>query len=103
MFRVIAPDERNWSTCKRAGEETLVTVTAVAPAASFGQPVGDGAGVLPILAVTALALSEPALFVAVTRARIVRPTSPERTPYVVDVAPPMSLHEPPPASQSRHW
>ena len=77
---MISPEGMNLSICSRAGDPTSVTLTATAPAASFGQPVGAGAGVEPTLAVGALvSLPEPLPFVATTRTRIVLPTSAVRT------------------------
>src|SRR5712692_8473752 len=50
-----------------------------------------------------IAVVDPNLFDAFTRIRSSRPTSDERTPYVVPVAPTMSTQLLPFASQTCHW
>jgi hypothetical protein len=49
------------------------------------------------------AVADPDAFVAVTRARIVEPTSPLTRTYDAPVAPAMSTQADPSASQRRHW
>src|SRR5256885_16108379 len=80
----------NLSIWSRAGEPTSATLTATAPAASFGQPAGAGAGagVDATRAVGALvSLPEPLALLATTRTRSVLPTSAARTWNVVAGAP----------------
>jgi hypothetical protein len=103
VFDVISTDGMNLSIWSRAGEPTSATLTAAAPAASFGQPVGGGAGVAATLVVGALvSLPEPLPFVATTRTRAVLPTSSLRTWYVVAVAPLTSWQALPFAPQISH-
>src|SRR5438874_1450841 len=103
---VITPDGMNLSIWSRAGEPTSATLTATAPAASFGQPagVGAGAGVDATRAVGALvSFPEPLALLATTRTRSVLPTSDVRTWNVVAVAPLTSWHASPLAPQTSHW
>ena len=87
-----------WSTCRRAGALTSLTATAEAPAASFGQPLPDGAGVGAGVAEAAamtplgtdVAVSVPSVFLPVTWTRIVLPWSPDLRVYSLPVAPAMS-------------
>src|SRR5438093_12433586 len=82
-----------WSICSRAGELTSVTATADAPAASFGQPLPDGAGVGVAVAAammpvgTEVAVSVPSAFRPVTWTRIVLPWSAAFIVYSSPVAP----------------
>jgi len=96
-----------WSICRRAGELTSATSAAVAPAASFVQPVPVGAGVAePAAAIVAVGTdvptSVPSAFLPVTWIRSVLPWSDAFAVYSVPVAPAMSWHAPPLVSQTRH-
>jgi hypothetical protein len=71
-----------------------------APTENVNVPDDDCATTTPDAAESALA--EPAEFVAVTRDRIVEPTSPLTSVYDELVAPAMSTHVEPAASQRRH-
>src|SRR5581483_6365747 len=91
----------------RAGGETSVTLAAATPAASFGQPVGAGAGAAGAAATRTVgaltSLPEPLEFDAATSTRMVLPMSSLPTLYVGAVAPLMSRHASPFAPQIRHW
>src|SRR5256885_10043455 len=95
----------NLSIWSRAGEPTSATLTATAPAASFGQPAGAGAGagVDATRAVGALvSLPEPLALLATTRTRSVLPTSDVRTWNVVAVATLSAVHRTPVAPPDNH-
>ena len=97
-----------WSINSRAGGETSETAAAVAPAVSFGQPVGAGAGAgvgaAVITAVgTDVELADPAALWAVTTSLRVFPWSADLTEYSFPVAPVMPWHAPPVLLQMRHW
>jgi hypothetical protein len=68
-----------------------------------GQPVALG----PLLVTTAVgpdvAVVEPSAFVAITRTRIVLPTSTPRSVYVRSVAPEISVQPLPFWLQRSHW
>src|SRR6266542_5063263 len=97
-------DGRNWSTTSLAGALTCVTAAAATPAASFGQPVGDGVGVAVTFAVAALvAAAEPLELLPITPTRSVLPRSLFFTTYVVVVAPAMLWQPAPLPSHTSHW
>jgi hypothetical protein len=97
-------DGRNWSTTRRDGDPTSVTAADATPAASFGQPVGAGAGAEPIFTVGLLvAVLEPLELLPITRIRSVLPVSALFTRYAAVVAPLMLWHVLPLPSHTSHW
>ena len=78
---------------------------SVACPVTVGSDVFDGGAdaALTTAVCWELAVWLPALFVAVTWARIVEPTSAEVSVRVFDVAPGMSTQPFPVVSQRRHW
>src|SRR5437870_3937974 len=104
--RVITVGETLWpSISSRAGSAT--SFTSSVPLPEVGQPsfvVGGGAGFAVTTAVgTDVACVEPSAFLAVTRERIVFPTSTPFSVYVLSVAPLMLEQLPPFESHRRHW
>src|SRR5213076_1575259 len=92
------------SISSRAGGETTLTSTGPVPVA--GQPLTLVGGVTFFCTTavgTDVAWLDPSEFFAVTRTRIVLPTSTPFSVYVLSLAPPMFEQLPPVASQRRHW
>jgi hypothetical protein len=91
-----------WSTFKRAG--AVIEPIGNAPfVVELGQPVAGGTGWDFTTAVgTEVAVSEPAVFVAVSRTRRLLPLSTGLSVYVVSVAPLMAAQLPPSWSQRNH-
>src|SRR6476659_8981645 len=90
---------------RRAGSETSLTSTVPVP--DVGQPFVEGGGGPGFAFTTELGTdvddAEPSAFLAVTRTRIVLPTSTVLRTYVLSVAPLIDEQLPPFESQRRHW
>src|SRR5689334_10685502 len=104
--REITVGETLWPSIRsRAGGEA--SLTSSVPLPEVGQPsfvVGGGAGFAVTTAVgTEVDAVEPSAFFAVTRERMVFPTSTLLSVYVFSVAPLMLEQLPPFVSQRRHW
>src|SRR3954453_3610633 len=105
-FRLVITRGVNWidEITRRFGSE--IAVIEIAPPTPTGVGVGVGVGDVPVVmraVVSEVPVVDPTRFFAVTWTRIVLSLSPERTPYVLPVAPVMSLQPAPFLSQSCHW
>jgi hypothetical protein len=87
------------STSSRSGGATFAIWIGALPA----QPLGAAGAARTTAVGTEVAWAEPSLFRAVTRERIVLPTSTRLSKYVLSVAPPIVEQLPPFSSQRRHW
>ena len=113
MFEQLVPplvQRRHWKAYEIGAVPVQAPVDAVSVCPSVAVPEIVGGAVFAGGAAAATwavcadsAVLEPAALVAVTSTRTVVPTSAEPSVYVDAVAPPMSLHDEPPASQLRHW